>query len=966
MSLSLFSTHSSRKTLAASPDNQPTLPLVSVIVRSMGRPELRLALESISRQDCPNVEVIVVDATGGNHPTLPAIDWQPGHSIRIVGGLRQLPRPQAANEGLQAVHGEWFCFLDDDDTYDFDFLSAMLNASREHPETLLLYSRTRMLDENGNVTKLFGGPFNRAMMYYGPLFYWQAAIIHHKVIELGCRFDEALEICEDRDFLHQIAEHSDFVFVPVVGFNYRPDLGTSGTGPGANRDMPRFLRSENLLRAKWADASSYHNRRLTEMCMGAVRAFHDGNIALSRTLFDKALEAYPDDPSALHGLARLDLNDGKLATAEKLVRRAIEINPSVDEFRMTMALILEASHKYEEALAFARQAGINPTFQATADALARRLPVTARATLPTQSSAISVRQLGRLAPCPCGSGRRFKECCGAIRPNQEPNMVSANHDSRVTIVMTIRERYSLTIQALKSILSNTPPIFRLIFVDYQSPIWIREQLETLARQYGIELVHTEDLLWPNQARIKIQDRISSEYTVFIDNDVQVEPGWLEKLVACADKTGAGIVGPLYLWGDGKSTPKIHMAGGRLIIHPDVSRDGLVMEEEHLLLNRRPEDVQEQLFRKPCDYVEYHCMLVRTQLLQEHGLLDDGILSVHEHIDAALAAKRLGYSTYMEPASRVNYLAFADFKLEDLPIFRLRWSREAGEQSILNFAKKWGVCDDQRSFGGVRIFLSKHVGSIDPLRANIPPRQESNTAMRKEELQQTRSGLLDMAIERGYQAAEIALLSDAYFIAQAFVAGGYRSCGRPFINHLSGTASVLLRYDFRIEVVIAGLQHAAYTHCPAHPQGKQAASENVCRKLGGELNKVERLVRGYTLRGMRSSRHQILMMDVGRLTIFEAEVEMIALANEIDMYLSGETRYSAPRYDDMTPVQLDMASKICETIGVNGMSRSLQQERNDKRLPPPLSLLTQQNSSYRFNEEHSAIMPMPGNAKYVSL
>ncbi|MFZ1318676.1 MAG: glycosyltransferase, partial [Candidatus Nitrotoga sp.] len=249
-------THFSQETLAVHPGNQPTLPLVSVIVRSMGRPELRVALESISRQDYPNVEVIVVDATGGNHPTLPAIAWQTGHSIRIVGGHRQLPRPQAANEGLQAVHGEWFCFLDDDDTYDFDFLSAMLNASREHPETLLVYGKARMLDANGNVTKLFGSPFNRAMMYYGPLFYWQAAIIRRKVIELGCCFDETFEICEDRDFLHQIAEHCDFAFVPVVGFNYRPDLGTSGTGPGANRDRPRILRSENLLRAKWAKASS--------------------------------------------------------------------------------------------------------------------------------------------------------------------------------------------------------------------------------------------------------------------------------------------------------------------------------------------------------------------------------------------------------------------------------------------------------------------------------------------------------------------------------------------------------------------------------------------------------------------------------------------------------------------------------------------------------------------------------------
>ena len=409
-----------------------------------------------------------------------------------------------------------------------------------------------------------------------------------------------------------------------------------------------------------------------------------------------------------------------------------------------------------------------------------------------------------------------------------------------------------------------------------------------------------------------------------------------------------------------------MAGGRLIIYPDIGNDGLVMEEEHQLFNRRPEDVHEQLFRKPCDYVEYHCMLVRTQLLQEHGLLDDGIISVHEHIDAALAAKRLGYSTYMEPASRVNYLAFADFLLEDLPIFRLRWSREAGEQSILNFAKKWGVCDDQRSFGAVRTFLSKHVGHIDPLRANIPPRQESNTAMRKEELQQTRSGLLDLAMERGYQPDEIALLGNAYFIAQAFVTGRYRSCGRPFINHLSGTASVLLRYDFGIEVVMAGLLHAAYTHCPAHPEGKHAASDDVCSKLGGERNMVERLVRGYTNRGMRSSRHQVVVMDVGRFTIFDAEVEMIALANEIDMYLSGETRYSAPRNDEMTPAQLDITDKICGIIGVSGMSHSPLQGRNDNRLPPPLNLLTKQNMSYRFNEEHSAITPMPGNAKFVSL
>jgi tetratricopeptide (TPR) repeat protein len=223
-------------------------------------------------------------------------------------------------------------------------------------------------------------------MYYGPLFYWQAAIIRLKVIELGCHFDEALEVCEDRDFVYQIAEHSDFVFVPVTGFNYRPDLGISGTGFGTNRDIPRFLRSENLLRAKWADASAHHTSRLVGMCTSAVRAFHDGDIALSRALFDKTLEAYPDDPSALHGLARLAHYDGQLDTAEKLARRAIEINPSAAEFCMTLALILEASHKYEEALEFVWRARINPTFKAGADELAQRISVISRAKPLIQSS----------------------------------------------------------------------------------------------------------------------------------------------------------------------------------------------------------------------------------------------------------------------------------------------------------------------------------------------------------------------------------------------------------------------------------------------------------------------------------------------------------------------------------------------------------------------------------------------------
>jgi glycosyltransferase involved in cell wall biosynthesis len=124
-------------------------PLVSVIVRSMGRPELAEALESVTRQDYPSLETVVVDATGGHHPPLPSLPRHNGHVIRMVGGDRPLPRAHAANVGLLAARGEWLCFLDDDDTYDRHFVSAMEEAARDHPGALVVYGRVKMLRADG-------------------------------------------------------------------------------------------------------------------------------------------------------------------------------------------------------------------------------------------------------------------------------------------------------------------------------------------------------------------------------------------------------------------------------------------------------------------------------------------------------------------------------------------------------------------------------------------------------------------------------------------------------------------------------------------------------------------------------------------------------------------------------------------------------------------------------------------------
>src|SRR5207249_8335576 len=57
---------------------------------------------------------------------------------------------------------------------------------------------------------------------------------------------------------------------------------------------------------------------------------------------------------------------------------------------------------------------------------------------------------------------------------------------------------------------------------------------------------TERHLVPNEARNIGLRRVRTRYVVFIDNDAVPAPGWLERMVECAEETGAWVVGPLYL------------------------------------------------------------------------------------------------------------------------------------------------------------------------------------------------------------------------------------------------------------------------------------------------------------------------------------------------------------------------------------------------------------------------------------
>ena len=529
---------------------------------------------------------------------------------------------------------------------------------------------------------------------------------------------------------------------------------------------------------------------------------------------------------------------------------------------------------------------------------------------------------------------------------------------RVTIVMTARERHNLTEVAIESIVRNTTKPFRFIYAESQAPEWLKKTLSRRAGEWGLEVVSFGESLWPNQLRKRILPKIDTDYAVFLDNDLAVEPGWLEKLVACADETGAGIVCPLYLIGDG-STSKIHMAGGRLTEIPE--RNGIVMEECHQLANH-PVAEADNLRREKCDYGEFHCMFIRTKLAKDADIFDDRIVCIHEHIDTALTAKKNGYPIYLEPSAKVTYLALAPFMLADLAFFRERWTFAAAESSIEAFCSKWGVIDDERSFGDVRKFIYWHQTHVDPVRPHAAPAPASQKPMLPQEFRQTLSGLSELAQSRRYRQKEWSTVERAYRQAMTIVDGVYRPCGRPFINHLAGTASVLMHYDFEAAIVAAALLHAAYTHCRELAGGPQASIDEICEVLGGKSSSLERRVRAYTYRSARWKELLASATWASELSILDAEILAIAAANEVDMHLSGEFRFSGRR-DIETDGIMGLITHVCDTLGVPGLAETLRTEGRKLSLVKPAA---ESGSSGSFRIVGNELVPAISRAIFQSL
>jgi tetratricopeptide (TPR) repeat protein len=290
----------------------------------MDPPTLPRALESVARQDHPAVEVVLVAACGPSHRPIDASAYP--FTLTWVARDGPLPRPVAANAGIEAARGAMITMLDHDDEFLDGHLSALAAALDADPGAGGAYTRFEVA-EQGEPFRTVGAAFNRLALFEKSTIHHSALLWRRQLLDTGVRYDTALDIHDDWDFVLQLTERTRFAFVDQKSFRWNADTGTSGGGGLGNFDADKYERHHMYVRGKWADTYNRHVERYNAaMAKAAAQAHAGGARAAEGTL--RALRGdVGDDPDLLNLLASLRNRAGARDEAVDLMKRAVEQRP---------------------------------------------------------------------------------------------------------------------------------------------------------------------------------------------------------------------------------------------------------------------------------------------------------------------------------------------------------------------------------------------------------------------------------------------------------------------------------------------------------------------------------------------------------------------------------------------------------------------------------------------------------------
>ena len=166
---------------------------------------------------------------------------------------------------------------------------------------------------------------------------------------------------------------------------------------------------------------------------------------------------------------------------------------------------------------------------------------------------------------------------------------------------------------------------------------------------------------------------------------------------------------------------------------------------------------------------------------------------------------------------------------------------------------------------------------------------------------------------GYSERDRAFIRDLYGFATVIFCGIYLPSGKPFLDHLVGTASILASLRLPIEVVAAGLLHAAYLHGDfgTVQKGPSDFKRMQLRAVAGD--QVEIYIARYDRLLLRSRDLPAIQESLDRLDGIERDVIVMRLVNELEHHLDLGGLYYANGEKQQRGHQRYVASRRAQLV-----------------------------------------------------
>lgn len=180
--------------------------------------------------------------------------------------------------------------------------------------------------------------------------------------------------------------------------------------------------------------------------------------------------------------------------------------------------------------------------------------------------------------------------------------------------------------------------------------------------------------------------IVAEYYLLLNSDTLVRPGSIAKLLETArNNPDAGLFSPRLEWPDGRGQESCFRFPTPVSEFLSAAQTGLVDR----FLSRYVTTLPVQQYSSSPEWTSFACVLVRKQLFDDIGLLDEGYFMYFEDIEYCFRAGRAGWKTIHNPESRVVHLRGGSSPVKEQTRLKKRIPRYYYESRARFFYKAYG-------------------------------------------------------------------------------------------------------------------------------------------------------------------------------------------------------------------------------------------------------------------------------------